>query len=113
VGGIGIMNIMLVSVSERTREIGIRKAMGARRRDILLQFLSEALVLCLAGGLLGILLGTGASRAFASFAGWSMLVSPQAVGLAVVFSVAVGVFFGILPARRAASLDPIHALRYE
>jgi putative ABC transport system permease protein len=113
VGGIGIMNIMLVSVSERTREIGIRKAMGARRRDILLQFLSEALVLCLAGGILGILLGAGASRAFASFAGWSMLVSPEAVGLAVVFSVAVGVFFGILPARRAASLDPIHALRYE
>ena len=113
VGGIGIMNIMLVSVSERTKEIGIRKAMGARRRDILTQFLSEALVLCLAGGVLGILVGTLASRLFASLAGWSMLVSPEAVALAVVFSGAVGVFFGILPARRAARLDPIASVRYE
>ena len=113
VGGIGIMNIMLVSVSERTREIGLRKALGARRRDVLLQFLVEALLLCLAGGVVGILLGTGASRAFSSFAGWNTAVSPEAVGLAVLFSAAVGVFFGIWPARRASRLDPIEALRYE
>lgn len=113
VGGIGIMNIMLVSVSERTREIGLRKALGARRRDILVQFLVEALALCLAGGLLGILLGAGASRAFAELAGWNTLVSPEAVTLAVVFSAAVGIFFGLWPARRASLLDPIEALRYE
>lgn len=113
VGGIGIMNIMLVSVSERTREIGLRKALGARKRDILMQFLVEALLLCLAGGLAGILLGAGASRAFSSFAGWQTAVSAEAVGLAVAFSAAVGLFFGIWPARRAAGLDPIDALRYE
>ena len=113
VGGIGIMNIMLVSVSERTREIGLRKALGARRRDILVQFLVEALVLCLAGGALGIALGAGASRAFAEFAGWNTLVSPEAVTLAVAFSAAVGIFFGLWPARRASLLDPIEALRYE
>jgi len=113
VGGIGIMNIMLVSVSERTGEIGLRKALGARRRDVMLQFLSEALVLCLAGGLLGILLGAGASQAFSNFAGWSTVISPEAVALAVIFSAGVGIFFGLWPARRASLLDPIEALRYE
>ena len=113
VGGIGIMNIMLVSVSERTSEIGLRKALGARRRDVMVQFLAEALVLCLAGGLLGILLGAGASRAFNAWAGWSTAISADAVLLAVGFSGAVGLFFGIWPARRAARLDPIEALRHE
>jgi len=113
VGGIGIMNIMLVSVTERTREIGIRMAMGATRRQVLTQFLLEALVLCLVGGLVGIGLGFGASRALADLANWTTAVSPQAVGMAVVFSAIVGLFFGAWPARRAASLDPIEALRYE
>jgi putative ABC transport system permease protein len=113
VGGIGIMNIMLVSVTERTREIGVRKALGARKRDILLQFLIEALVLCLAGGTIGVLLGTGASTALQRLAGWSTAVSLQAIIVAFLFSAAVGIFFGLWPARRAASLDPIEALRYE
>ncbi len=113
VGGIGIMNIMLVSVSERTKEIGLRKSLGARRRDILLQFLVEALVLCLAGGILGILLAMAASEGFSRLAGWDMLIPLDAVVLAVAFSGAVGLFFGIWPARRAAVLDPIDALRYE
>jgi putative ABC transport system permease protein len=113
VGGIGIMNIMLVSVTERTREIGVRMAMGATRRAVLSQFLLEALVLCLVGGLLGIAVGFGASGALAELAGWNTAVSPQAVGLAVAFSATVGLFFGIWPARRAAALDPIEALRYE
>jgi putative ABC transport system permease protein len=113
VGGIGIMNIMLVSVAERTREIGIRKALGATRRTILMQFLVEALVLCLVGGLFGILLGGVGSVALARFAGWNTFISPAAVGLAFLFSATVGIFFGLWPARRAALLNPIDALRYE
>jgi putative ABC transport system permease protein len=113
VGGIGIMNIMLVSVTERTREIGIRMALGATRFSILLQFLVESVTLCLLGGGLGILLGFTAARTLSRFAGWEVFVSPESVGLASAFSVAVGLFFGIWPARRAARLDPIEALRYE
>jgi putative ABC transport system permease protein len=113
VGGIGIMNIMLVSVTERTREIGIRKALGARRRDIMFQFIIEALALCVLGGLLGIVVGRGASYAMAELAGWNTLVSPTAVIAAVGFSIGIGLFFGIWPARRAAALDPIESLRYE
>jgi putative ABC transport system permease protein len=113
VGGIGIMNIMLVSVTERTREIGVRKALGARRRDILLQFLIEALALCLIGGALGVLLGIGGAVALQRLAGWNTAVSADAVGIAFFFSAAVGIFFGLWPARRAARLDPIEALRYE
>ncbi len=113
VGGIGIMNIMLVSVTERTREIGVRKALGATKMNILLQFLVEALTLCVAGGILGILLGTGSAVALAKLAGWNTLVSPLAVVLAFAFSAAIGLFFGIWPARRASLLDPIDALRHE
>jgi putative ABC transport system permease protein len=113
VGGIGIMNIMLVSVTERTREIGIRMALGATRFSILLQFLVESVTLCLFGGLLGIGLGSGAATTLSRFAGWQVFVSPLSVGLAFAFSVGVGLFFGIMPARRAARLDPIEALRYE
>ncbi len=113
VGGIGIMNIMLVSVTERTREIGIRMALGATRFSILLQFLVESVTLCLLGGGLGILLGSGAAQTLSRLAGWEVFVSPESVALASFFSVAVGLFFGILPARRAARLDPIEALRYE
>jgi putative ABC transport system permease protein len=113
VGGIGIMNIMLVTVTERTREIGIRKALGATRTNILLQFLIEAMVLCLVGGTLGILLGASAAALLASFAGWSTPLSISAVLLAFGFSAGIGLIFGLLPARKAASLDPIDALRYE
>jgi putative ABC transport system permease protein len=113
VGGIGIMNIMLVSVTERTREIGVRKALGARRRDILLQFLIEALVLCLAGGAVGVMVGVGGAMALQRMAGWNTAVSMDAIVVAFLFSAAVGVFFGLWPARRAAGLDPIEALRYE
>ena len=113
VGGIGIMNIMLVSVTERTKEIGIRKALGATKFTIMGQFLIEALVLCLAGGLVGILLGWGASSIVSQKLGWSTVISPVAVGVAFAFSALVGLFFGLWPARRAASLDPIQALRYE
>ena len=113
VGGIGIMNIMLVSVTERTREIGIRLAVGARERDILVQFLIEAVSLSAAGGMAGILLGVGGSMLITRFAGWSTLISPGAVLLAFGFSAAVGIFFGFYPARKASRLDPIEALRYE
>ena len=113
VGGIGIMNIMLVSVTERTREIGIRKAVGARRRDVLLQFLVESVALSVTGGLIGIGIGMIGSRLISRFAGWATVLSPQAVLMAFSFAVAVGVFFGLYPARRAASLDPIEALRHE
>jgi putative ABC transport system permease protein len=113
VGGIGIMNIMLVSVRERTREIGIRKAIGARGSDILLQFLVEALVLSLLGGLIGIVLGVAASAVIAAIAGWGFSFSPITVVVAVGFSLVVGVVFGVWPARQAARLDPITALRYE
>jgi putative ABC transport system permease protein len=114
VGGIGIMNIMLVSVTERTREIGIRLAVGARRRDVLLQFLVEAIVLSLLGGLVGIGLGYAASRAISqSPLGWPTAVSLNAVWVAFGFAAATGVFFGFYPARKASALDPIDALRYE
>lgn len=113
VGGIGIMNIMLVSVTERTREIGIRMALGATRGSILLQFLVESVTLCLLGGLLGVGLGAGAAWLMSRFAGWEVYVSPESVGLASAFSIGVGLFFGIWPARRAERLDPIEALRYE
>ncbi len=113
VGGIGIMNIMLVSVTERTREIGIRMAVGARRRDILLQFLVESVALSVGGGVIGIGVGVLGSQAITRFAGWSTLLSLQAVLLAFTFAVAVGVFFGLYPAQRAARLDPIVALRHE
>jgi len=113
VGGIGIMNIMLVSVTERTREIGIRIAIGATESDVLRQFLSESVVLSLAGGLMGILFGVVSSITITKVLGWSILISPAAVGAAVVFSMAVGIFFGFYPARKAAMLDPIEALRFE
>jgi putative ABC transport system permease protein len=113
VGGIGIMNIMLVSVRERTREIGIRKAIGARGRDILAQFLVEALTLSLLGGLIGIVVGLGASAVIGQLAGWGFHFNPATVVAAVIFSLAVGVVFGVWPARQAARLDPITALRYE
>ena len=113
VGGIGIMNIMLVSVTERTREIGVRMAVGARGRDILMQFLIEAVTLSLVGGLIGILLGVGGARLVASSQGWTTLVSADSILLAFAFSAVIGVFFGFYPARKAARLDPIDALRYE
>jgi len=113
VGGIGIMNIMLVSVTERTREIGIRKALGATKANIMFQFLIESLVLCLAGGGLGIALGWGASSVLSTKFGWNTLVDPTAVGVAFLFSAGVGLAFGLWPARRAATLNTIDALRYE
>lgn len=113
VGGISIMNIMLVSVTERTREIGVRLAVGARRRDIRNQFLTEATTLCVLGGLIGIALGTGASLAVARLAGWPIFLGADAVLFAVGFAAAIGIFFGYYPARKAARLDPVVALRAE
>jgi putative ABC transport system permease protein len=113
VGGIGIMNIMLVSVTERTKEIGLRQAVGAKTRDILGQFLIEAVTLSLAGGLAGIALGITASALISWLAGWATVVSAGSIALAFVFSAFVGVFFGFYPARKAAGMDPIQALRYE
>jgi len=113
VGGIGIMNIMLVSVTERTREIGVRKALGATRRAIMTQFLVEALFLCVLGGLIGVAAGYGAAAIMTRVAAWDTAVAPEAVAAAIGFSAGVGLFFGLWPARRAALLDPIDALRYE
>jgi putative ABC transport system permease protein len=113
VGGIGIMNIMLVSVTERTREIGLRMAVGARGKDILLQFLVEAVTLSLIGGIIGIALGLASSRAISEFAEWRTQVPTAAIAIAFCFAAGVGVFFGFYPARKAAGLDPIEALRYE
>lgn len=107
------MNIMLVSVTERIREIGIRMSVGAREKDILLQFLTEAIVLSVLGGFIGIGLGIATSRLISHFAGWKTLVSIGAIALAFLFSGSVGVFFGFYPARKASKLDPIEALRYE
>jgi putative ABC transport system permease protein len=113
VGGISIMNIMLVSVTERTREIGLRMAVGARRRDIRNQFLIEALSLCLLGGIIGLVAGIGVSIGVAQLAGWPIFLAPEAMLAAILFAGAVGVFFGYYPARRAAALDPIECLRTE
>jgi putative ABC transport system permease protein len=113
VGGIGIMNIMLVSVTERTREIGLRMAVGARTRDILGQFLVEAVTLSLIGGLAGVALGMVAAFGVAQLAGWRIVLAPEAVLLAVAFAFVIGVFFGFYPARKAARLNPVEALRFE
>ncbi len=113
VGGIGIMNMMLVSVTERTREIGIRMAIGARGSDVLTQFLVESVVMCLLGGALGVGLGFAASTVVGRLSGWVTVINPQTVVVALLFSVGVGVFFGFYPARKAARLNPIEALRYE
>jgi len=113
VGGVGIMNIMLVSVTERTREIGIRMAVGARTQDILRQFLVEAVVLCLAGGVVGILVGRGVSMAVTALLHWPTIPSLPAVIAAVTVSASVGIIFGYYPAWKASRLDPIEALRYE
>ncbi len=113
VGGIGIMNIMLVSVTERTREIGLRMAVGAHARDILMQFLLEAIVLSMAGGVIGIAVGIVAAKVLSAVANWPTLISPGSIVVAFLFSAAVGIFFGFYPARKASRLDPITALRYE
>ncbi len=112
-GGIVIMNIRLVSVTERTREIGIRKALGAKRRTILMQFLVEAVTLCVVGGTIGVLAGSGAAISLSRFRGWNTVVSLEAVIVAFVFSAIIGVFFGLWPAHRAAQMDPITALGHE
>ena len=113
VGGIGIMNIMLVSVTERTREIGIRMAIGARGGDVLTQFLVESVVMGIAGGLVGLIIGVAGAKILGHFTGWETAISPVMMLISVGFSGAVGVFFGFYPARKAAALNPIEALRYE
>ncbi len=113
VGGIGIMNILLVSVTERTREIGLRMAVGAKRRHILLQFLIEAVIMTVLGGVLGVAAGIGGARLLTTMVGWPTIISPQAVAAAFVFSVVVGIFFGLYPANKASKLNPIEALHYE
>jgi putative ABC transport system permease protein len=114
VGGIGIMNIMLVSVTERTREIGLRKAVGAKRRDVLIQFLAEAVALSVLGGLIGVGMGMGGAQLITPLLGGTRaLVTPQSVALALTVSLAIGIFFGFYPANRASRLNPIDALRYE
>ena len=113
VGGVGIMNIMLVSVTERTREIGLRKAIGATRRDIMMQFLVESVLLSCIGGLAGIILGAGASFLLTLFAGWAVKISLSSIVLATTFSFGVGMIFGLWPAHQASRLNPIDALRYE
>jgi ABC-type antimicrobial peptide transport system permease subunit len=113
VGGIGIMNIMLVSVTERTREIGIRMAVGARERDVLIQFLAEATTMSVVGGVFGTIIGVGAAKLIGIVTGWLSPIHVDAILLATLFSAAVGVFFGFYPARKASCMDPIEALRYE
>jgi putative ABC transport system permease protein len=113
VGGIGIMNIMLVSVTERTREIGLRMAVGARGIDVLAQFLTEAILLCLAGGLVGLVLGVAVTVAISTLAGWTVAIGAGTIAMAILVSAGVGIIFGFLPARRASQLNPIEALRYE
>ena len=113
VGGIGVMAVMMISVTDRTREIGLRKALGARQRDILLQFLIEAITLSLIGGIAGIALGVAGSEAISYFAEWRTLVAPESILIAFGFAAAIGIFFGFYPARKASRLDPIEALRYE
>jgi putative ABC transport system permease protein len=113
VGGIGVMNIMLVSVTERTREIGIRVAVGARRRDVLLQFLTEAVILSTVGGMLGVALGFLLSKGLTEFLEWPTVVSTPAAATAFAVAAGIGIFFGWYPARKAAGTDPIDALRFE
>jgi putative ABC transport system permease protein len=113
VGGIGIMNIMIVSVTERTREIGLRMAVGARRRDILAQFLTEAVALSMIGGILGVLAGVGGAMGFSAFGDWPAILKPSAIAIAFTLSAVVGIFFGFYPARKASLLNPIEALHRE